>query len=183
MANVWRIYEGRQPTVGGPWARLSLSEAIAAFDLRPDDWVSDLEETPRFGDRKRDLTYAGYKYIVVEVEEKEGQEGKWRPGFYKSRFRPEEALGRLIQQAMVTQLGRENVVRVQLRPTIDSQERDALRVTVILTPGATHRLKGARVLDAAVAAQERLRELGDERFPFIDYATEAELVEDGSPQS
>ncbi len=183
MANVWRVYEGREPTVGGPWIRLPLLEAVAVLDLQPDDFVSDLEETPRFGDKKRDLTYAGFRYIVVEVEDKEGQKAKWRPGFYKSRIRPEDALGRLVHHAIVAQLGRDNVVRTELQPTTDSQGRDALKITVVIPPGATERLKGRRVLDALVAVQKRLREVQDDRIAIIEYATEAELVEDVSSQS
>lgn len=182
MANIWRVYEGREPTVGGPWGRLPLPVVIAAFEMRRDDFVSDLEHTPRFGDEKRDLTHAGFRHIVVEVEHKEGLQAKWKPGFYRIQIGPEEALGRLVQEALVAQLGDDNVVRVDLSPTTDSQDRDALTITVVIPPGATHRLKD-RVLDALVAVRKRLRELGDDRTPIIEYATEAELVEDGRPQS
>jgi hypothetical protein len=182
MANIWRVYEGREPTVGGPWARLPLPVVIAAFDLRRDDFVSDLEQTPRFGDEKRDLRHAGFRYIVVEVEQKEGLQAKWQPGFYRTRIGPKEALDRLVRQALVEQLGDNNVVRVELRPIADSQDRDALRIIVVIPPDATHRLKD-RVLDALVAVRKRLREVGDDRTPIIEYATEAELVEDGDPQS
>src|SRR5437762_769432 len=92
MANIWRVYEGREPTGGEPWGRLPLSAVIAAFDLRPDDFVGDLEHTPRFGDEKRDLRHAGFRHIVVEVEHKEAKQAKWKPGFYRARTNPGEAL-------------------------------------------------------------------------------------------
>lgn len=182
MANIWRVYEGREPTLGGPWGRLPLPVVIAAFELRRDDFVSDLERTPRFGDEKRDLRHAGFRHIVVEVEHKEGEHAKWKPGFYRARIRPEEALIRLVRQVLAVELGDDNVVRVELHPTTDSQDRDALRIVVVIPQGATDRLKD-HVLDALVAVRKRLREVGDERTPIIEYATEAELVEDGSPQS
>src|SRR5262245_36545843 len=105
MANVWRVYEGREPTMGGPWVRLPLDVAIAAFDLRPGDFLSGIEHTPRFGDEKRDLRHAGFRHIVVEVEDREAQQAHWSPGFYKARVSPGEAPERLVWQALAAHLG------------------------------------------------------------------------------
>lgn len=181
MAKIWPIYEGKEPTIGGPWARLPVLEAIALFELHPDDFVSDLEVTPRFGDADRNLTYAGYKHIVVEVEPNEGRQARWRPGFYRSRFTPKEAFGRLIRQSMVAELGDENVVGLEFEPTTDSQGREALKITVVIAPNAIQTLEGGAVLDALVRLRERLREMREDRIPIIEYATEAELEQDGSP--
>lgn len=183
MAKIWRVYEGKEPTIGEPWVRLPLSEAIALFELRPNDRVSELAITPRFGDVARDLTYAGFKCIVVEVERREGRRLRWKPGFYKSRIKPEEAFVRLIRQALVAELGENNVVRLELQPTTDSQDREALKITVVIAPGATQRLKGEAVLDALVSLQDRLREIHEDRIPIIEYATEAELEQDAAAQS
>jgi len=180
MANVWRLYEGREPTMGGPWVRLPLEAAIAAFDLQSDDFVSDLEHTPRFGDEKRDLRHAGFRHIVVEVEDSEGQQAHFTPGFYKTRVSPAKAPQRLVRQALAAHLGEDNVVRVELHATTDFQDRDALRITIVIPPDATQRLKG-RVLDALVAVTKRLRDMGDDRTPIVEYATEAELA-DGDAQ-
>ena len=181
MANVWRVYEGREPTIGGPWLRLPLDAAIAAFDLQPSDLVSDPEHTPRFGDEKRDLRHAGFRHIVVEVEDGEGRQAHWTPGFYKARVSPAEAPERLVRQALAAHLGEDNVVRVELDATTDFEDRDALRITVVIPPDAIQRLKG-RVLDASVAVRKRLRDMGDDRTPIVEYATEAELA-DGDAQS
>ena len=175
MAKIWAVYEGEEPTFGAPWAHLSVSEAVALFELQPDDHVSGLEETPRFGDVKRDLTYAGFRHIVVEIERKEERQANWKPGFYKSRITPKEAVIRLIQQALVTELGDNIVERLKIEPTTDSQSREALKITVIITPGATDRMSGGAVLDAMVSVQDRFREMREERIPIIEYATEAEL--------
>src|SRR5439155_22010271 len=165
MAQLWPVYEGGRPTIGSPWARLPLSEAIALFELRPDDFVSDLEETPRFGALDRDLTYAGFKHIIVEVERNEGRQAKWKPGFYKSRIKPKEAFGRLIRQALVAKLGEDNVVRLDWEPTTDSQGREALKITVVIAPDATQKLKEGAVLDALIRLQQRLREMREDRIP------------------
>jgi hypothetical protein len=81
----------------------------------------------------------------------------------------------------VAELGAENVVRAEYEPTTDSQGRDALKVTVVIAPGATKRLKGQSALSALVGVQKRLREMGEDRTPIIEYATEAELAQDAGP--
>ena len=179
MANVWRVYEGKEPTMGGPWVRLPLDAAIAAFDLQSGDFVSDLEHTPRFGDERRDLRHAGFRHIVVEVEDGEAQQAHMNPGFYKARVSPTEAPERLVRQVVTAHLGEDNVVRVELHATTDFEERDALRIVIVIPPDATQRVKG-RVLDALVAIRKRLRDMGDDRTPIVEYATEAELADAGA---
>ncbi len=182
MAKIWPVSEGTEHSPPVPWAEIPISQAISLFELRPEDFVSDLAAPPRFGDRGRDHWIAGWKHVVVEVGRKEGQQAKWKPGFYRSRVPPKEARTRLIHQALAAELGDERVLRVELQPTTDYQGRDALEVVVVIAPGATQRLED-RVLDALVALQKRLREMGDSRVPIIEYATEAELAEDGASQS
>jgi hypothetical protein len=179
MAKIWAVYEGREPTIGDPWAQIPLLEAVDLFELRPEDYVSDLKVNPRFGDVERDQTYAGLKHIVVEVERDEGRGSNWNPGFYKSRIPPKEAFIKLIQQALVAELGQGIVERSKYESTTDSQGRAALKITVVITPGATDRLSGNAALNAMVKVQERLREMREQRIPIIEYATEAELGEDG----
>jgi hypothetical protein len=93
--------------------------------------------------------------------------------------KPKDAFGRLIRQALASKLGQANVVRVNWEPTTDSQGRAALKITVVIPEGAAHRLKNA-VLDALVKLNERLNEMGEERTPIVQYATEAELAQDAS---
>jgi hypothetical protein len=180
MAKIWPVYEGFTPTQGWPWAHLPLAETIALFELRPDDFVSDLEATPRVG-ADRDPTYAGFKHIFVEVDRHEARQAKWKPGFYRSRIKPREAFRRLIQQALVVELGHDNVVRAEYEPTTDSQGRDALKIIVVITPGAIRKIANGAVVDASIRLRERLQEMRDDRIPLIEYATEAELAQDGGP--
>jgi hypothetical protein len=181
MAKVWPVYEGTRPTAEWPWARLPLSEATALFELKPHHFVSDLSETPRFGAVDRDLTYAGYKHIVVEIEPVEARQKNWKPGFYQSPVKPRDAFGRLIRQALASELGNENVVRIDWRPGMDSQGREALKITVVIAPGAARKFREGAALDALVRLQDRLRELRDDRVPIVEYATEAELAQDVGP--
>ena len=188
MAKIWPVYEGNRPTDGGPWAEIKLADAIALFDLREDDFVTDFETTPRFGPVDRDLTFAGFKHVVVEVDRTEARQKKWKPGFYRSRIRPKEAFrrlkevfGQLIREALVAELGENNVVRVDWSPTIDSLGENALKITAVITPGALRRIKQGATLDALVRLRDRLSEMGEERIPIVHYATEAELAQDAGP--
>lgn len=175
MAKIWPVYEGTMPTFIAPWASLPVSEAIALFELRPDDFVSGLAKPPRIGDVDSDLRLLGFKHIVVEVKRSEGRKAQWKPGFYRSRIKPKEAFDILIQQALAAKLGNENVVRVVSEPTTDSQGREALKITVVIAPTAAQDLEREAVLDALVSLKERLREMREDRVPIIEYATEAEL--------
>ena len=179
MAEIWPVYEGRQPTRGGPWAKLSVSEAIPLFELKVEDYVSGLGATPRFGNTDQDLWYLGYKHIIVKIGRAEGQRAKWKPGFYHSQVKPKDAFRKLIQQVFVAELGAKNIVRVEYESTTDSRGQDALKVTVVIAPGAIKKLAKKGSLGALVLLQERLNEMREDRTPIIEYATEAELADDG----
>ena len=181
MAKIWPVYEGYRATIGEPWAHLALLEAIELFELRKEDFLSNLETIPHFGNEERDLTYAGFKYIVVEVERAEGRQAKWKSGFYKSRIKPKDAFNRLLKQALAAELGYKNLVRVDVEPAVDSQNRQALRITAVIESDAAQRFRPGAVLDALVRLQSRLSEMRDDRVPLIEYATEAELRQDAGP--
>lgn len=179
MAAIWPAYEGKEPTGGGPWARIPLSEAIGLFELNSNDFVSPLTVTPRFGDAHRDLWHRGYKHVLVEVEESEARREKWKSGFYRSKIKPKEAFRRLIEQPFVAEFGRRNVVRVDTEPAVDSQGRNALRITVVIAPTAVEALSTGAPLDASVRLKQRLGQMPIEYTPIIEYVTEAELKQDG----
>jgi hypothetical protein len=181
MAKIWPVYEGKTPGIGPPWARLALQEAIDLLELRADDYISDLVPPPYFEDVDRDLRPAGFDHVMVEIEKHEGKEARWRPGFYKSKISPREAFGRLIRQALAEKLGQDNVVRVEYSSTTDSRGQDALKILVVIAPGAARRLANGAALDALVRLRERLREMRDDRTPIVEYATEADLEQDGGP--
>jgi hypothetical protein len=181
MAKIWPVHTGKTPGSGSPWARLDLQEAIGLLELRADDYVSDLASPPRFEDVNGDLGPAGLAHVLVEIGKKEGAQGKWKPGFYKSKLAPKDAFGRLIRQALSEKLGEDNVVRVEYGPTTDSWGRDALKIMVVVAPDAAQRLANAAVLDALVQLRQRLREMGEDRTPIVQYATEADLEQDAGP--
>jgi hypothetical protein len=64
---------------------------------------------------------------------------------------------------------------------VDSEGRDALKITIVLMPGSTASIesKAEAVLDTLVQIKNRLQEEGEERFPIVEYATQEELDESG----
>jgi hypothetical protein len=114
----------------------------------------------------------------VVVEEDEGQGTEWKPGFYKSRLTPKEVFRRLVEEPVVAALGRDNVVRVEVAPSIDALGRDAMLATVVIPPDALPRLDGEALVKADMQLQDRLREMRVAGAAIVDFATEAELAED-----
>lgn len=90
-------------------------------------------------------------------------------------------VSRIVEAAAKSKVGRENIVRVFTAPGIDSDGKDALRITIVIAPGAADRIRGDDVLNMLVEMHNRLYEEHDERTPIIHYATEEELsVSDSS---
>jgi hypothetical protein len=176
MARIWPVYEGREPTRDGPWAELPFSEAVNLFELSPSDFISEIETTPRFGDRDRDLWFHGFKHIIVEVDRGEARREKWKAGFYRSKVKPKDALPRLLRHALRPDLGPNDIVRVDYEPTTDSEGSGAVKVTIVIAPEATKKLSEDGVaLNALVRLQEQIRQIARDRTPIVAYATEAEL--------
>lgn len=57
-----------------------------------------------------------------------------------------------------------------------STGEDVLRIVVELAPEAAGKLQGDAPLNILVQLQDRLQQMGETRFPIIDYATTDELT-------
>ena len=69
--------------------------------------------------------------------------------------------------------------RVLAEPATDSDGKEAVRITLVVTPKTATSLTGDQALDLLIEVQNRIQEAGDERFPIIEYATEQELLSGG----
>ena len=85
MAKIRPVYEAKEHTLGAPSAEIPISEAIALFELRPTDFISDLPRTPRGGNVDRDLNLVGSKHVVAETERSEGRQANSKSDIYSSR--------------------------------------------------------------------------------------------------
>ena len=74
-------------------------------------------------------------------------------------------------------LGAANVVTVSSQPMVDWMGDDALEIFVILAPNAQPSISGDAVNQTLSKIHHRLQEAGEDRFPFMRYATENELKE------
>ena len=92
MAKVWLCRDGDLPTSGGPIAVLPLSECEERLGVAREHYLQDLTQTPRFGKPDDDLAMIrGYQHVVVEVDEIDAKEARWRPGFYLLPIKPKDA--------------------------------------------------------------------------------------------
>jgi len=75
-----------------------------------------------------------------------------------------------------TRVAEANLERIVTEPATDSEGKEALRIILVLKPGAAKILTGDQALDLLVGIQQKLQAEGEERFPIVEYATEQELV-------
>ena len=134
MAKVWPVYEGKRPTTREPWAVLPLDDAVRVLDLEPEHFLMDLSSTPKFGDMERDLTWVGYRHVVVEIGDDEASAG-WKPGFYKSPLAPSKAFYKLLEWRIEEQIGRD--WRVELEEGRDADGDRAIWAWIALRADAT----------------------------------------------
>jgi len=179
MANIWPVYEGNEPTYGAPWASVPLADAVALFRLKRSHYIKAHGEAapfgPRFGDDNRNMRYAGYKHIVVELSPDEIKNTEWKSGYYLSPVEPKEAYRLLLEQAVASELGPKNVVGLRFEPDADAEGQAILKIVIVLSSTAVVKLKGIRIVGALTRLRERLMEMGEDRAPIVQYATKEEV--------
>lgn len=75
------------------------------------------------------------------------------------------------------------VTMVLSEPDVDSDGRNALRVTVVLEPGTADQITGKSLVDVLIRLDDDVQKAGEERFPLIDYTTKEEVEASGRSQS
>jgi hypothetical protein len=70
-----------------------------------------------------------------------------------------------------------SVRRVLAEPSTDSEGKEALRITFVLSDRGARELTGDQALDLLVELKHNLEQAGEERFAIIEYATEKELAD------
>lgn len=89
----------------------------------------------------------------------------------------EQGMGAATLDVARLNLGEDNVNGVIVEPAIDDQGNEAVRVTVVLRPGAAERIKGDQALGFLSDLRDKLWESGEQRLPLLSYATEEELAQ------
>ena len=86
-----------------------------------------------------------------------------------------DEIAREAEQIAKKNFGTQNVVRVIVEPMVDLDGDDAWRVLIVIEPRLVDSISGDAVLDNLVEIHNRLAEKGEERLPFVEFATEKEL--------
>lgn len=73
--------------------------------------------------------------------------------------------------------GQENVLRAEVYPWVDSDGDDTWRVLIVVDPKIVDTISGDVVLNNIVELHNRLVDAGEDRMPFLQYATEEELAQ------
>jgi len=95
MAEIWFCYEGPEPTRGGPAYKLPIDECIGKLDISESTFLSDLPKAPKFQDTGGYGAIAGYKHVVLRLEQTESGSVGWKPGFYRVPLELDEVIERL----------------------------------------------------------------------------------------
>ena len=94
-----------------------------------------------------------------------------------------EAITKIVHEIAAANLGSSTINHVLSEPAVESQGNDALRITIVITPGGASKLEGDALLDTLLQIQTTLSEKGEERFPIVEYATTEELAASDEDQS
>jgi hypothetical protein len=94
-----------------------------------------------------------------------------------------DEIATITKAAATATLGSQSFVDVANTAVTDSTGHDALKITIVLTPGSTDTITGERVLRTLGEIRTRLQEAGEERLPIVEYATQEELAESDDSQS
>lgn len=91
----------------------------------------------------------------------------------------EKRIRQIAQKVATANLSSANFTSIATSTTTDSEGHEALRIVIVIKPGAETKIDGDAALDTLVGIQERLRKEGEERFPIVEFATKKELSESG----
>jgi hypothetical protein len=91
----------------------------------------------------------------------------------------QDSVRQIATRVATANLSIQNFTSVISSTAVDSQGQEALRIVIVIPPGAQSRIQGSTALNTLVEIQDSLRRAGEERFPIIEYATEKELAEGG----
>ena len=94
-----------------------------------------------------------------------------------------EALIQIASRAALAHLGESVVESAFVQPSLDSEGREALRITIVIRPGKVGGLSGDKTLDTLYEIQRELSLAGEGRLAIVEYATRKELKQGAAAQS
>jgi hypothetical protein len=94
-----------------------------------------------------------------------------------------EKINEIAQELAAANLTSQAIENVISEPTIDSEGREALRITIVIKPNKVSNFSGEKILDTLYQIQIRLLQEGEERPAIVEYATKEELEQSGDARS
>jgi hypothetical protein len=94
----------------------------------------------------------------------------------------DKKIAELAQQTASANLGVQAFESVRTEPVIDSEGRDALRITIVIKPGRIEGLSGSKLLNTLYQIQYQLSLAGEERLAIVNYSTKKELEQSAAAQ-
>jgi len=83
-----------------------------------------------------------------------------------------ETINAIAKTVATANLGSQSLSSVTSAPTIDSLGRDAIQITIALTPGSSDAISGTAAVRTSAEINQKLQEAGEERFSIIRYSTQ-----------
>ena len=83
----------------------------------------------------------------------------------------EKRIRQIVQQVATANLTSANFSSIASSSATDSEGHEALRIVIVINPGAEAKINGDAALDTLVGIQDQLRKEGEERFPLVEFAT------------
>jgi hypothetical protein len=94
---------------------------------------------------------------------------------YTRHMIDQDKIQRIAEETAKAALGARCVSWVSSAPMIDFRGDEALRVTIVLTPGSAETLSDRQLVDVTVRVHDALQIAGEDRYPFIGFESEDEL--------
>ena len=95
---------------------------------------------------------------------------------YTDRMPDTLELVELVEQAARRRLKVNGPERVLVQPAVDSEGEEALRVTLVIRPESVSLITGDEALDLISDVRRGFDQVGEGRFPLIEYATNEEIA-------
>lgn len=89
----------------------------------------------------------------------------------------------IAHKVAIKRLPRESVDHVESEDATDSEGREAVRILIVLKPGAVKQVDGDAALDTLVDIQSSLSAEGEDRLALVEYASSDEVDSVGDPES
>ncbi|HJT40330.1 MAG TPA: hypothetical protein VJ762_08375 [Sphingobium sp.] len=91
-------------------------------------------------------------------------------------------LRQLLRDVLHQRLPNVDLQEILTEQVIDSEGKDALRITLVIPDESVDAITGNQALDLIVDVQKGLSAQGDDRLAVIRYATPADLAEQNAQQ-